>query len=104
MEELQQQFDGIGEVRGYSFRQVKQMPFAFIYEVLNGENGDVHYEVFKRKEVNKYDFETQTQLDEMKVRYPKAHDFGVWAWTTETFQQAEIRLELLNKYELQKNR
>jgi len=103
MEELREQFEGIGEVRGYTFKQIERLPYAYIYEVMNDETGQIHYEVFKRKTVNKYDFVNNKPLDDMKVRYPKSNNFGIWAWSLFEYNSAKKRLVLLNKYELSKN-
>lgn len=90
IQELPITFEGKGEVKGFSFSQIKQRDNMYIYKVTSEE--EVHYELFERNLVHKFDFETKTQLDDMKVKYPKSGDFGVWAWTFANYQDALDRL------------
>lgn len=69
MKELKECFVGKGQVRGFLFTQIKKSNYGFIYKVET--EGKTHYEVFKRKENNKYDC----------VSYPSNKSFGIWAWT-----------------------
>ena len=54
----------------------------------------VYYEVFKHREVAiLIDFETRTYSEtETKVTYPKANDFGYWAWTYKSHKKAQDKL------------
>ena len=45
MKELQKQFTGIGQVKGYEFTQMKATDYAFMYEVSKSDT--LHYEIFK---------------------------------------------------------
>ena len=47
LEELPKTFIGTGEVKGFSFTQIKQNEFAYIYQV--NVEGKLHFEVFKKK-------------------------------------------------------
>ena len=86
IKELKKEFIGVGEVRGFLFRQIKRTNYGFIYEVAAG-NGK-HYEVFKRR-INKQFF---------NVSYPRSKSFGLWAWTTSSLDKAnEILIQISNK-------
>jgi len=95
--ELPLSFQGTGEVKGYSFTQVRATPDGYIYRV-DGcpvlpmgncldqtpvPSRDTHYEVFKRM--------VHTQF--ACVSYPRAKSFGSWAWTAETLGNAEDLFE-----------
>ena len=82
MKELQEHFEGKGQVRGYTFTQIRSADWGFIYEVSHG--GHRHYEVF-RKRLNRR-FAT--------VSYPTDKAFGKWAWTCLTLARAEERLRI----------
>ena len=49
LKELPFSFDGRGEVKGFTFIQVKRSKLAYIYKVLD-TFGNQWYEVFKRRE------------------------------------------------------
>lgn len=87
--ELEKTFISKGEVKGVSFTQVARTDFGYIYEV------EGYYEVFERKlSAVCIDFKKRIYSDtEFKVRYPKAKDFGVWAWTTKDYAKALVYLE-----------
>lgn len=71
IKELREEFEGEGEVRGFTFRRVLANGYAYVYKVSGGSTRD-YYEVFERKINTTYGV----------VRYPKAKSFGVWAKTT----------------------
>lgn len=83
MKQLQQQFQGRGEVKGYTFTQIRVTDLGFIYS--KELNGSLSYEVFKRKENKRFDC----------ISYPTSNSFGVWAWDCKTLERAE---EILNKF------
>ena len=85
VKELSTYFVGRGEVKGIEFTQIHKTDYAYMYECVN--NGQIHYEVFKRKE-NKH-FNT--------VSYPSSKAFGLWAWTFANILDAQAKLELINK-------
>lgn len=87
MKELEKQFTGIGEVKGFTFTQIKQNEVGFIYEVES--LGSKHYEVFKRRENSRFGC----------VSYPKSKSFGIWAWTTSDLDRAYSILESFNNPE-----
>ncbi|MBU0476141.1 MAG: hypothetical protein KKF62_18495 [Bacteroidetes bacterium] len=86
--ELNQEFDGIGEVRGYLFKQILKKPKAYLYEVTNQETDQKHYEIFKRTISKLYDFGAKERIEEKAVVYPKSKSFGIWAWTSKDFIKA----------------
>mgnify|MGYP003589061730 CR=1 FL=1 len=83
MKQLQQQFKGRGEVKGYTFTQIRVTDKGFIYS--KELNGSLSYEVFKRKENKRFDC----------ISYPTSNSFGVWAWDCKTLERAE---EILNNF------
>lgn len=81
MKQLEIEFIGRGQVKGFIFTQIKKSEFAYIYEVNTGSN--IHYEVFKRKENSHFNC----------VSYPSNKAFGLWAYTYPTLEKALIRFE-----------
>ena len=82
IKELDKELFGKGVVKGFKFIQLETNEYGYLYHVFDIENLDSdHYEVFKRKLVHLFDYESKTELEDQKVRYPKAKDFGSWAWT-----------------------
>jgi len=84
MKELEKNFCGRGEVKGFIFKCLLMSDNAYLYEVKT--ESSVHYEVFERKENTQFDC----------VSYPKSNSFGVWAYTTCDWEKA------LSKYEYYK--
>lgn len=78
MKQLEKDFKGRGEVKGYQFHQIHADADGFIYEVSNVETNNHHYEVFKHVE--------NTQFD--NISYPRSNSFGFWAWTAQTIDEA----------------
>jgi len=78
LKELHEKFDGIGEVKGKSFKQLLRSKDAYLYEC-TGENFNTHYEVFRRRENDRFNV----------VSYPKSNSFGKWAWTYNNFEEAK---------------
>lgn len=81
IKELRAEFNGIGEVKGYSFKQLARTKLGYIYEVTSNE-GAKHYEVFRRKVNNQYNC----------ITYPSSKGFGIYAWTTSSLLHAQERL------------
>ena len=83
LRELPLEFVGVGEVRGFVFRQVSRTMFGYIYEVrVPGKEGS-HYEVFRRMENARFGC----------VSYPKSKSFGAWAWCCDSLAKARERLK-----------
>lgn len=76
MKELEKEFIGRGDVRGFKFTQLDATSKAYLYKV--DVFGQIHYEVFKRRENTRYG----------NVSYPTSKAFGIWAQTTRDFQKA----------------
>jgi hypothetical protein len=93
---IQNQFRGIGEVKGFEFIKIASVHGAYCYEVISNE-GNIHYEVFKVKTVPVcIDFEKRIYSQtEFKEIYPKSKDFGVWAWTYSSKEKALAKLVTL---------
>lgn len=77
-------FQGRGEVKGYSFTQISKTDKAFIYEV--SSDGSKHYEVFKRFVNKRFACES----------YPTSRGFGIYAWTCMTLEAALKKFAELN--------
>jgi hypothetical protein len=96
MKELETTFTGRGEVKGFTFNQIKKNDHAYIYLVDAGK--DKYFEVFERKE--------NTQFD--NVSYPGSKSFGISAWTTTSLKDAvqkfnEITQNVQNRLKTGKN-
>lgn len=78
MKQLREIFSGEGEVRGYTFTQIKKNDRAYLYEVLCDETGIKHWEVFKHRENSRFGC----------ISYPSSKAFGDWAWCFAVFEKA----------------
>lgn len=81
MKELQLEFIGRGQVKGFIFTQKNKSDYGYIYEV--NTSTSIHYEVFKRKENSQFNC----------ISYPSDKAFGFWAWCCKTYEDALFRLE-----------
>lgn len=93
---LPKNFDGRAEVKGFTFKQIEEIPdVGYLYEVNTGDS--IHYEVFKYNLTKIFaDFITKELAEnEYKVRYPNRNAFGVWAWTFKEKEKAEEVLHSL---------
>lgn len=77
MKELETEFIGRGEVKGFHFKQVFRSMTAYMYEVIP-PNSCSYYEVFQRRVNERYD----------TVTYPKSSSFGRYAFTYLDFNTA----------------
>ncbi|MGL6104730.1 hypothetical protein [Romboutsia sp.] len=89
-------FTGTGEVGGFVFTKLNESTTAFLYHVKTEYSE--HYEVFKKKIsaicldfIKKIFSET-----EFKYQYPKANDFGTWAWTYNDITKAIIKFDTIS--------
>ena len=87
MRELPMEFVGVGEVRGFRFRQIARTDAGYVYEVVMPESGLRHWEVFRRMENERFGC----------VSYPKSKSFGAWAWTCDTLERAREVLASLSE-------
>lgn len=76
LREIPEYFEGKGEVRHYTFTQVKKSEKGYIYEVQR--EGLKHYEVFERHPNTRFGI----------YSYPGSASFGHWAWTFNTLEMA----------------
>ena len=77
LREIPLTFEGKGEVRGYTFTQVKKSEKGYIYEVTRPGLAP-HYEIFERVENKRFGV----------YSYPGSAAFGHWAWTANTLEMA----------------
>ena len=83
MKQLEEEFKGRGQVKGFVFTQLEKSAAGYIYAVYTGEN--VHFEVFKHKENKHFNC----------VSYPSNKGFGVWAWTFSDIDKAKNKFDEL---------
>ena len=88
MRELPTEFIGVGEVRGFGFRQVSRTMFGYIYEARVLGKEECHYEVFRRMENARFGC----------VSYPKSKSFGAWAWCCDSLAKARERLKAFEEF------
>jgi hypothetical protein len=96
IEELEEEFTGTGEVKGFLFKQLAWNNHGYLYAVNN--QGDIYYEIFKRKTTPIcIDFKKRLYSEtHHKERYPKGEAFGNWAWTTPNLDKAYEYLDGFN--------
>jgi len=83
MKELEKEFIGRGEVKGFKFTQLYANSKAFIYRVTS--QGGEYYEVFLRKQNTKYGV----------ISYPSSKAFGIWAWYCSNLDKAMAKFNQL---------
>ena len=88
LRELPVEFVGVGEVRGFLFRQVSRTMFGYIYEVRVPGAEECHYEVFRRMGNARFGC----------VSYPKSKSFGAWAWCCDSLAKARERLKAFEEF------
>jgi hypothetical protein len=89
---LPDNFEGVGEVHGFSFNKLKGvLGKKYLYEV--SSEGFIHYEVIKP-------ILTMVAIDfinhifsktDVSERYPKANLFGMSGWTYKSLNDAETK-------------
>jgi hypothetical protein len=84
IKELRKEFIGIGEVKGFLFKQIIKTYKGYIYEVKPPESR-VHYEVFRHKINRRYN----------TVTYPSSPAFSLYAWTYSTYKEARDKFDNL---------
>lgn len=90
IKELEEVFEGRGEVRGFTFTQLDRSDYAYLYEQKEKESGHITYEVFRRK--------VNTQFG--CVSYPSSKGFGDSVFMGKTFRyldKAKEYFAYLNK-------
>ena len=86
LRELQKDFVGVGEVKGFKFHQTLATEKGYIYEVETYPSSPHHFEVFKRKltygvRMNDKTGKLEADTSRIIVSYPKSTSFGLWAWS-----------------------
>jgi len=84
MIQLEVNFIGRGEVKGFIFTQINKSDKAYVYLV--DCDGCEHYEVFKYRENKQFNC----------ISYPKTGSFGLWAWTYKNYYLAIDKFMSLN--------
>lgn len=92
MVELDSEFEGVGEVKGYRFKQLFMTDYAYMYEKTHIDSGTKSYEVFKRKENIQFNC----------ISYPRSKSFGVWAYDCSTFERAKELFDKFNEKKMDK--
>lgn len=85
MKELEKEFIGIGEVKGFRFKQIFANKYAYMYQVKHPDVHEVYYEVFERKINEQYGC----------ISYPKSKAFGIWAWCITDYDRAKEKFAKL---------
>lgn len=109
MKQLELEFIGKGQVKGFKFKQIANNGLAYIYEVT--DDCGIHYEVFEHKEVDA----TTAILGgvsvtyDARVLYPKESAFGVWAKCVRDYSKAlglyeQMSSEVMNRKEKKKRK
>ena len=91
IKKLPNEFVGVGEVKGFFFKKIKENDRFYIFEV--SKNGFKHYEVIKKIVVSCFlDFHTkELDTNNKKESYPKSNKFGSVAWTYRNIEKALIK-------------
>lgn len=102
MQDLEKEFIGKGDVRGFLFKQLLANETAYLYEV-STEN-TTHYEVFKRveKKAATYVLDGKEVNTAAKVVYPKTKQFGLTAWTFTNYEKALERFNSISSKNTQR--
>jgi len=89
--------EGVGEVKGFLFVLHRENKKAYIYEVYVNDFFS-HYEVFEKRTVSDcIDFKKRLYSETNKHEiYPKAKDFGLWAWTFKMPAAANSKFNKIN--------
>ena len=105
--ELEKDFIGTGEVKGFKFHQVLASEKGYIYEVKSSPNMPSYYEVFRRVTTNSVEMTEEGKLrpvkDKVIVAYPKSTRFGLTAWSCANEEHAlRVYYDLVENYVPQK--
>ena len=84
---------GTGDVSGFKFAKIASSQRAYVYEC--DDCGLRYYEVFlRRKTPLCINFDKRLYSEtEFKEIYPKTRDFGNWAWTFKTQEEAMTKFK-----------
>ncbi len=105
--ELETEFEGKGQMSNFYFKQIVKNDFGYIYE-LTDKFGNIHYEVFERREQKESDIEIAGQKVhyDFKIMYPSMNAFGDWAYSCTSLDKAKTYLiefeKIINSREINK--
>jgi hypothetical protein len=88
MTTIPETFEGRGEMKGHTFKRIKESDYAFVYE-LTDEEGFKHYETFEKKINTQYDC----------ISYPRSTSFGKWAWCFKHLDPQRALLQAIERYD-----
>ncbi len=96
IKELEDSFEGTGDVKGWKFTKLASVEHGFMYERSCPDIG-TYFEVFAVKVVPIcLDFENRIYSEtDFKQVYPKTNDFGKWAWCFGNYEDAIVKLNSL---------
>ena len=89
---LKDKIEGSGEVSGFIFTKEFENDKGYVFK--SSSDGFYHYEAFLRKSVPIcIDFKNRVYSEvDFRELYPKAKDFGVWAWTVKILERGIEKL------------
>jgi hypothetical protein len=92
IQKLEKVIEGTGEVDGFTYTFTKETDKAYLYEATSEEHK--HFEVFEKKITPIcLDFANRVYSEtEFKEIYPKAKDFGIWAFTYNNYISANHKM------------
>jgi len=93
IKKLNNRIEGTGDVKGFIFTKEFENDKGYVFKVDTGSSK--HYEVFYKKTAPIcLDFQNRIYSEnEKKEIYPKAKDFGVWAWCVAKLEKGIERLK-----------
>ena len=93
---LEDRIEGRGEVKGTLFTKEFENDRGYVYKADSG--GKPYFEAFyKKSHPVCIDFEQRIYSEtEEKEVYPKAKDFGLWAWTCGSLEKAINKIKPTN--------
>lgn len=104
MKLLESEFIGGREVKGFSFKKIKENNYVYMYEVT--AKNDIgyskpipHYEVFERRVVK----ETKAKIGGVEItfpeqeKYPTQLNFGDWAFCISSYDRALYKFRKLTE-------
>lgn len=104
MKLLESEFTGGREVKGFSFKKIKENDYVYMYEVtakydMGCPKTVPHYEVFERKVAK----ETKAKIGGVEItfpeqeKYPTQLNFGDWAFCISTYERAIAKFDKLTE-------
>jgi len=97
MKQLEKEFIGGGDVKGFKLKQLKANGYVFLYEINTGYSK--HYEVFEHRETKESDniiSGVEVHFN-AKITYPSSKAFGVWAYCCDDLDRANMRYNELTE-------